>query len=339
MSTILNPRLEKSRTGVWEIRWTQKGPGRSYSKTLSTRTTDRLAAEKFMTGFLDASARAVATSASPTIEELCTFYSSSLTAAGAGETQHICLSHIVGAFGKTRLCDLTHEKILAYRAARQVKSGTLRRELQTLRAALNHAAKHRKILATDIPFIDLPRPSQSKETYLSDAEEREFYRLALRHTGSSPRMTRLARFVAIALDTAARKEAITGLTWDRVDFSCGMIDFREPGLAIHNKRRAVVPISKRLDPLLRRMRSEKTSEFVLDHPGSIRKQWETWIATTPFAHVTPHDLRRTWATLAAQRGVPIPAIAGVLADDPRTVMIHYAKFIPGDARSAVNARF
>lgn len=129
------------------------------------------------------------------------------------------------------------------------------------------------------------------------------------------------------------------LTWDRVDFSAGVINFAVAGDQAHNKRRALVPISRRLRPILERAYAERKSKYVLDSAGAIKTTWNRWIATTPFQHVNPHDLRRSWATLAAQAGVPIVDIAQVLGDDPATVLKHYAKHVPGAALAAVNARF
>jgi integrase len=53
---------------------------------------------------------------------------------------------------------------------------------------------------------------------------------------------------------------------------------------------------------------------------------------------TPHTLRHTWATLAAQAGVPLWEIAGVLGDTLATVMKTYAHHCPDHLRGAVNFR-
>ena len=72
-------------------------------------------------------------------------------------------------------------------------------------------------------------------------------------------------------------------------------------------------------------------------PGAIRKAWETWLAKTPYKHIHPHDLRRTWASLAVQAGVPIYEVASVLNDDVATVEKHYGVLRPGHLKSAINA--
>lgn len=339
MSQILNPKLERSKkTGFWEIRWSERRQDRYVSRALSTRTPNRVEAETVFSGFLDAEAQATKAASSPILRDFLNDYSSVLKAKGDCLTQLICVSHLDRCLGDLRLAEITPERLLAYRRNRGVADGTLRRELETLNAAINLAVRHKKLKVDDKPIVDLPRKSQPRRVYLKDDEERHFYELAMSHSQGQARLTRLTRFVALALDTAARKDAIEGLSWDRVDLTAGTIDYREPGLQIHNKRRAVVPVSKRLRPLLEQMHREKTTEFVLDHAGEIRTTWENWIKHTPYSHITPHDLRRTWATLAAQAGVPIVNIAAILGDSVEITLRHYAQFAPGNAQAAVDAR-
>jgi len=123
-----------------------------------------------------------------------------------------------------------------------------------------------------------------------------------------------------------------------VDLVAGHINFNQQGDQAHNKRKALVPISKRLMPIIQRMYDERKSDYVLDAPTDIRKAYEKWVRATPWKHINTHDLRRTFATLAAQAGVPIVAIAEVLGDSVVVVMKHYAKYIPGASKAAVDAR-
>lgn len=338
---MLNPRLAISKSGMWEVRFTEwdEEAGRYRSKSVSCRTADRAAAEAFLVGFIDAAEHAARSSQAPTVAELVDEYGAAARANKKGETQQICLRHLKREFGVVRLLDLTPEKIIRYREKRGVKDSTLRRELETLRVALNYAVKIKRISRDDVPHIELPRQTQARRVYLPDAEERAFYQLALAHSDGSRRMSRLARFVAIALDTGARAGANRGLTWSRVDLAAGRIDFHEAGRQVHNKRRSLVPISKRLRPVLECAFKERKTDFVLDHPGEIKKTWQRWIATTPHPNLHIHDLRRTFATLAISHGVSVVTVANILGDDPATVLKHYAQFIPGEAQTAVDVRW
>ena len=74
---------------------------------------------------------------------------------------------------------------------------------------------------------------------MEELPEAKFLELAL-----AWRVPRVGRFVAIGLNTGARKEAIEELVWDRIDMKARRIDFRDPGSgSVTNKRRVLVPIS------------------------------------------------------------------------------------------------
>lgn len=339
---LINPRLEKStKTGVFEVRWTERKDGVSRSRSLSLRTTDRVQAQSSFEAFIageEQSARAVK---SPTVDDLVSRYRAFLASHRPNaETQNICLQHLTREIGAVRVTDISPERLRQYAQRRGVADSTLRRELQVLAAVINYAVKHKVLTLADKPVIELPRAGEARHVYLNAIEESEFHALAMGDSIGKARLTRLTRFIGIALDTAARASAIIGLTWDRVDLAGGYIDLREEGVAVHNKRRALVPISKRLRPMLERAWRERKSVYVLDNNGTLRYAWAAFMRENPqFAHIHPHDLRRTFATLAVQAGVPIVNVAQILGDDPTTVLRHYAHFVPGAAQDAVDRRF
>lgn len=266
------------------------------------------------------------------------------------------LRQVVAQMGNLVAAELTTERLAAFRTARlaSVTSGTVRRELVQLRAVLAWA-RDAGLLPEDVrPKITLPPEGAPRTRYLTEAEEEQVWQAACERffDPAKPfRERRIGLFVCMALETAARMEAILGLRWGRVDAKRWVIDFRDPGKAATNKRRVPVPVSDRLMPVLARhmldcsMRPgglDAEGGFVLGHPGQIRKGFEAFRAAVcrergvkPF---TIHDMRRTWASLRLQWGVPIEEVAGVLGDTVAIVEKHYAHFIPGYLRSAVNAR-
>lgn len=340
MSGIKDARLERSaRSDSWEIHWNERVGGRTVSRRLSTRTPMYAEAKAFLAGWIAEADRVETAVASPLVTDILDKYREHLEMNGKGETQFTCIAHLRRGFAGVRLCDLTITAQHRYRKARGVADATIRRELGALQAALGYARKHRIVPRAVIDDIDieLPRASQPRQTYLNRTEADQFLALADADSAGKPRLTRLTRFCYLALLSAARKEAIVGLTWDRVDWDAGTIDYREPGQQLTNKRRTLVPISKRLRPVLRRAYDERVSDYVLDSPASIRSSWETFIGRTPFAHITPHDLRRSFATLAVQAGVPVVDVAAILGDSVQIVMKHYAHHVPGSAQAAVDA--
>jgi integrase len=263
-----------------------------------------------------------------------------------GATQRWALKPILDHFGRWPLLDLNTGALRDYRRirARRVADPTIRREMGALRAALSWA-KDNDVAPKDwsIPTINLPPPGAPRENCLTEAEAQKLWDAAVAiATGPDPfPRRRVGLFTCLALDTAARSAAIEGLTWDRVDVVRGLIDFRDPGKSVSKKRRVPVPMSDRLlavmqDAHARRMSKGAGELHVLGHTGSTHKPFNRLVDLLGL-DCTRHDLRRTWATLKARRGVSMFEIAGVLGDKLETVMKHYAHHSPEHLRGAVNA--
>lgn len=325
----LKTKLEKNRSGYYEIRWTE---GRR-SKSVSCRTTSRAEAEAFRKAWLAAELNGGALTTGLAVRELLDTYERQKPG------QKWNLVAIRGWFGDMAPEDIVLELVEDYTAARLAagkSSGTVRRELGALTAALNFAVKTRKLAKDKVPYVPLPPDGQARQNFLLEDDEARLWALALAHQGRDGRHSRVGRFVCLALATAARKEAIETLRWDQVDLAAGLIDFKDVGRAATKKRRSRIPIAPRLACVLDAARREATGPYVLDNPGSIRTAWENFVAGTPWGEwLTIHDLRRTWATLAARRGVSMWDIANVLGDTLETTTKHYAVFSPDNLKGVM----
>lgn len=352
-STEAHPetRLERNRSGRWEIRWTERLPnGRARTRSASCHTKDEREAKAYRDAWLAAREVIAHKPTLLTIAELIDEYMKlHVTANGKAATQDWSLRPIKRHLGFQTVLSLTEQRLLWYRVERRkerpVSDSTLRRELGALQAVLNWAVK-KKVLpeGTKLPDIDLPPEGMARENYLEEAEEERIWQAAAGYVlNNHPIKWRVGLFVCLALETASRRAAIEGLTWDRVNFKGGFIEYRDPRRKATKKRRVPVPISDRLDPILRHAFNHRTNQYVLGSAGSIRTTFESFVADhkaygSAGELVTAHDLRRTWATLRAQWGVPLWEIAGVLGDTLATTEAHYARHSPGHLRSAVNTR-
>jgi len=210
-----------------------------------------------------------------------------------------------------------------------VSPGTLRREFNVLRASLRRAWKDEFLVRP--PEIEPPRDSAPRDRFLTKDEARK-----LLDACETPHVR---TFMAIAIYTGARKGSILALTWDRVHWQTGLIDFQEPGRPLTGKRRAIVPMTKALREEMEEAFKLSNGDYVVHWHGkpiptglrwSFNKACEraglTW-------RPTPHHLKHSVASWFAMDKVPIDQAADWLATDPDTLRRVYRKFDPSYLRS------
>jgi integrase len=248
-------------------------------------------------------------------------------------------------FGALPISAVTQDVVDRYERARlsgrigqRSKPSTVRRELNALRGCFGWCADPKRAIITkaQIPAFSLPEEGEARDRWLSLPEIQRLLRAAgeLRR---GDRLSRGERFLWLALETAARKSAICELTWDRVDFETGVIHYDVPGRRRTKKRRASVPISKALRPVLERAYSERRNDYVLDNKSEVWKIVSAIAKAAGVAGVSPHVLRHTAATHMARRGVPLWKISGVLGNTLAMVDKVYAKHAPDGLAEAVEA--
>jgi integrase len=240
---------------------------------------------------------------------------------------------IVRAFGDRRFSSLTYADIVDFKAERlkSVQESTLRNELGRIKTLRKWATKIKLIpreKAVDFVDIELPHaPETNRDALTMDQVDRlwallvDYVPYANRAAVSTQRLSRVARFGAVAIDTGARREAIETLKWKQVDFEHGLIhfDLHLNRVIPKNKRRAKCPMSPRLEALLRAAHAEATSEWVCDHPGSIDFSWRSAVRGTEFDGVFPHLLRHSFITHMFMRGVDSLVIGKIVGDSVQTL--------------------
>lgn len=360
----VGPRLERNGYGVWEIRWSESGR----SHRVSTRCESLPEAQKVFAGWLNEYLEdRKAGDGDPRVQDVVGQYLSEHVRSGKvadpGRIE-IALRNALRGLplgSDTRVSDLgtdfgrvyAHKRqtgaILGREDRQSIKArspATARRELAALWAALRWGAKHG--LVSRVPPVDLPPSSPPRDVYLTRQEVDKLLSVASAESDAAGRMTRVHRFLLIALGTAARGRAIEGLLWGRVDFEQGLIRFdlsadgRDRTGRKTKKRRVPVPMANWLRPWLERAWREAEGLYVLDNDRNIRPALEAlcrrvWKATGDerYLLVTRHVLRHTAATLMAQAGVSLFDLAGVLGDSVETVTRVYAHHSPHALRGAV----
>lgn len=240
------------------------------------------------------------------------------------------------------LAHVTPSACARYVRERKVAAGTARRELGVLQAAINFMVKDGRL--TRPVDVALPAKPPPRDRFLTVQEAAMLLNAA---RGMSRARGHLPLFILLGLYTGARKEAILSLRWPQVDMERGRINFAKPGEARTNKRRAHIPIPRKLMTFLRLAWIRRSGDLgtVLHIGGkpiqNIGKSFREAARKAGLSGVTPHTLRHTCGTWLAQDGVPIWEIAGWLAQDPDTTARIYAHHSPDfmdRARAATDRR-
>ena len=254
-------------------------------------------------------------------------------------------------WGNQTVNSITKQTCRRYAEWRARKPGTIRRELTTLRAALNFAFEEGRL--TRVPHVELPEKPDGKDRWLTRSEAAGLLNAA--RTGYANVRLYLPLFIALGLYTGARKEAILALRWPQVDLDARRIDFAPVGTRRTSKRKVRgQPIHPRLLTFLRlaKKRGTDLGYVVHDSGARIKDIGGAWTGDPEargqgsfggackragIVGVSPHVLRHTCGTWMAQRGVPLHMIGGWLGhSDTRTTEL-YAHHHPDYMKDALAA--
>ena len=251
-----------------------------------------------------------------------------------------CIRALVPILGALPLSSITGEVCRRYGKARKRKPGTVREELSTLRAAIQHC--HTEGYITSAPGVRLPAKPAPRDRWLTRDEAAKLVRAAYRN----PKAKHLARFILVALYTGTRTDAILRLGFSLfggggwVDSERGVLYRRGPGEAETKKRTPPVPVPPRLLAHLRRW-ERQGGRFVVEaggaRVGSLKTAWRTALAASGIEHCTKHDLRHTAITWAMQKGADRWHAAGFFGLTVELLETTYGHHHPDHMQSAVEA--
>lgn len=242
---------------------------------------------------------------------------------------------ILAEFGTRKPDEITVAACRAYARSRKdlgKKPGTIWTELNHLRIVLNWAVKMRHIPAR--VYVEMPQKPPPRDRRLTRAEATRL------RDAAEPQHIKTA--ITLMLGTAARIGAILDLTWDRVDFSRGLITYADKADEASRKGRATVPMNGMVRAELVRAKKGATSRYVIEWAGkkvgSIKKGFAASVDRVGLVGVTPHVLRHTAATMMAEMGRPMAEIAAVLGHSDSSITEKvYAKFSPAYLKGSTDA--
>jgi integrase len=242
-------------------------------------------------------------------------------------------------------------------------AGGARRDLEDLRAAINHHAKeglHRGVVRIVLPekgpprdrWLTRPEAARLLWTCWRTREVQTAFRGV--HKGTKITTDRyplrhIARLVLIGLYTGTRPGAIMTASFvsgdgrSFVDLDRGIFYRLAKGMRATNKRQPPVPLPPRLLAHMRRwVRLGCVQEHFVEWNGkpvqSIKVGFKRAIAISGLhGKITPHTLRHTAATWLMQAGVPIWEAAGFLGMSPDMVVQTYGHHHPAHLQGAAEA--
>ena len=242
--------------------------------------------------------------------------------------------------GDLPIADISGAVCRRYQRQRNRKPGTVRKELGTLQAAINHCYAEGYLTAPR--KVTLPAKPPPRDRWLTRDEASRLIWAAYRN----PKAKHLARFILIALYTGTRSSAIMGLRFiphtngGHVDTPHGLIYRRGAGQAETKKRQPPVPAPPKLLAHLRRW-ERKGARWAVEidgqRVGSVKRAWATALAEAGIEHCTRHDLRHTAITWAMQRSADKFSAAGFFGLTMDQLEATYAHHHPDHLRSAVEA--
>jgi integrase len=278
------------------------------------------------------------------------------------------ISRLNEFWGGKKLSDVTAATCRAY--AEQRKPGGARRDLEDLKAAINHHGEegyHRSIVK-----VTLPPAGQPRERWLTRSEAAKLLwacwrhrEIQLRHRGPDKGrklrtnrypLRHLARFILIALYTGTRAGAIASASPYRgdgrsfVDLERGVYYRLPQGTTPTKKRQPPAPIPARLLAHMRRWERLGLvgGHFVEFNGKPIRSVKTAFSRAVRLADlsseggkIVPHTLRHTAATWLMQRGASIWEAAGYLgmsAEMLERVYGHHSPYYLKGAATAITGK-
>jgi integrase len=240
------------------------------------------------------------------------------------------------------------------RAPRMVTAAAARRELEDLRAAINH--HRREGLCSEIVSVALPARADPRQRWLTRSEAARLLWAAWQAKqvmrGQDTRRAvgrHVARFILVGLYTGTRSSAICGAALmptvgrGQVDLERGVFYRRAIGRRQTKKRQPPVKLPARLLAHMRRWaRLRLARNFVVEWNGkpveSVRKGFEAAVRAAGLnSDVTPHVLRHTCATWLMQKGVNLWDAAGFLGMTVQQLEQGYGHHHPDYQEEAVAA--
>ena len=228
----------------------------------------------------------------------------------------------------TRLADEPSERTGKLRSA-----STLNHYRQALASVMTEAVKTWEWLEVS-PMVKVGKKAEprGRVRYLSD-DERERLLLACKESANSD----LYLAVILALTTGGRQAETMGASWSQIDLNRATLQLEETK---NGSRRALHLVGPVLEMLKERAKVRRIDTCLLfpsrvnpKQPVDLRQPWEKALQAAGIEGFHWHDLRHTFASMAAMNGASLPELAALLGHKTLAMVQRYAHLSPAHTAS------
>ena len=245
------------------------------------------------------------------------------------------LKHLSTYFGDLKLLEITPKKISDYKVLRyseEAKPATINRELAMLSKAFSLAFKEWEWIKEN-PVSKVPKEKENNERdrWLTDEQERRLLE-------NSPQWMR--DIILFDLHTGLRQDELLSLQWERVNLFRRTIIIQES----KSGKPRTLPVNQIAFDILEersKIRNIMNDLVFVSNAGSkidrhnLRRAFNIAIKKAGIHDFHFHDLRHTFATRLAQRGIDIYKISKLLGHHSIEMTQRYAHHCPDSLKDGV----
>lgn len=219
--------------------------------------------------------------------------------------------------------DIEIEKIRA--------NSTINRHIEMLSKMFNLCIDNGLIDSNPCRSIKQLREENFKIRFLTIMEERALFDVL------KADYPYLVPIVICALQTGMRRAEIFNLQWSQVDLKNGFIEL----LKTKSGKARKIPISAKLDKVLKELFIKKESEYVFINPATnkpyvdIKKAFSNALEKANISNFRFHDLRHTVATRMVESGADLVVVQEILGHSNIQTTMRYAHPVPERKKQAI----
>ena len=200
------------------------------------------------------------------------------------------------------------------------KPSTVVKEFQVLKASFKLAGFKTKVFKK----VPIKNADEKRDRRMTQLDRQALMRVhALR-----PRESNIIEAVDLAIETAMRRNELSALTWDMVDFDKRMISL--PARITKTKRGRKIPMSSKTIEICRKLQKQKNLKVLGFSNNALGLAWARWKGQAskiypPIKSLRFHDLRHEAISRLAEKGFTIPEMMVVSGHADQRCLLRYVQ--------------